>query len=91
MTQPDTSVIERIRELRERIDRHNHLYYVLDNPEISDAEYDRLFDELLTLEKTFPDLVSPDSPTQRVGASPLDEFKPVRRSLPMLSLNKASS
>ncbi|MCJ7596431.1 MAG: NAD-dependent DNA ligase LigA, partial [Desulfobacterales bacterium] len=91
MTQPDTSVIERIRELRERINYHNHLYYVLDSPEISDAEYDRLFDELLALEKTYPNFVTPDSPTQRVGAAPLGEFKTVRHGLPMLSLNKTSS
>jgi len=81
----------RLKELREEIERHNHLYYVLDNPEITDAEYDRLFDQLVVLEKEHPDLVTPDSPTQRVGAPPLDEFTTVRHSLPMLSLNKATS
>ncbi|HUU41298.1 MAG TPA: NAD-dependent DNA ligase LigA [Desulfatiglandales bacterium] len=81
----------RIQELRERINYHNHLYYVLDNPEISDAEYDRLFDELSELENKYPELVTPDSPTQRVGATPLEKFNTVRHSLPMLSLNKATS
>jgi DNA ligase (NAD+) len=91
MSPSDKKTIERIKALREEINRHNYLYYVLDNPEISDAEYDRLFDELAELEKKHPELVTPDSPTQRVGAAPLDEFKTVRHSLPMLSLNKATS
>jgi DNA ligase (NAD+) len=91
MPKPDKKVIEQIQQLREQINYHNHLYYVLDNPEISDAEYDRLFDELVDLEKKYPELVTPDSPTQRVGAAPLEEFKTVRHSLPMLSLNKATS
>ena len=91
MTKPDLKTIEKVQELRELINRHNHLYYVLDNPEISDAEYDRLFDELLALEKAHQTLVSSDSPTQRVGASPLEEFETVRHALPMLSLNKAMS
>jgi DNA ligase (NAD+) len=87
----DPSIVERIRRLRELIDRHNYLYYVLDSPEIPDAAYDRLFDELLELEKAHPDLITPDSPTQRVGALPLDKFKTVAHSLPMLSLGKATS
>jgi DNA ligase (NAD+) len=91
MTKPDKRTIERAKALREELQRHNHLYYVLDQPEVSDAEYDRLFDELASLEKQFPDLVTPDSPTQRVGAPPLEEFKTVRHSLPMLSLGKATS
>lgn len=91
MTQPDRKVKDRIRELRELINDNNHRYYVLDSPEVSDAEYDRLFDELLALEKDYPALITPDSPTQRVGATPLEAFKTVRHSLPMLSLNKASS
>jgi DNA ligase (NAD+) len=91
MVEHDSKVVERIQRLREEISRHNYLYYVQDNPEITDAEYDRLFDELVTLEKRYPDLVTPDSPTQRVGAPPLDEFKTVRHSLPMLSLSKATS
>ena len=80
---------KKIKDLREQINYHNYLYYVLDHPEISDAEYDRLFDELVDLEKKYPQLVTADSPTQRVGAPPLTEFKTVRHSLPMLSLNKS--
>lgn len=91
MPKPDKKVIDRIQELKEQISYHNYLYYVLDSPEISDAEYDRLFDELLELEKKYPELITPDSPTQRVGATPLEEFKTVRHSLPMLSLNKSTS
>jgi DNA ligase (NAD+) len=91
MAEPETNIIEKIEQLRQQINHHNYLYYVLDNPEISDAQYDRLFDELLELEKKYPEFVTPDSPTQRVGASPLEEFKTVRHGLPMLSLNKATS
>ncbi|MBS1237562.1 MAG: ligA, partial [Deltaproteobacteria bacterium] len=91
MTKPDKKIADSAKALREEIHRHNYLYYVLDQPEISDAEYDRLFDELSSLEKQFPELVTPDSPTQRVGAPPLQAFKTVRHSLPMLSLGKATS
>src|SRR5512136_894339 len=91
MTKPDKKIIDQARALREELNRHNYLYYVMDQPEVSDAEYDRLLDELASLEKTFPELVTPDSPTQRVGAPPLEEFKTVRHSLPMLSLGKATS
>lgn len=91
MSKPDKKTLQRVKQLREQINYHNYRYYVLDSPEISDAEYDRLFDELVQLEKKYPELVTPDSPTQRVGAAPLEEFKTVRHSLPMLSLNKATS
>ena len=91
MSRPDNPTLDRIQRLRETINHHNYRYYILDNPEASDAEYDRLFDELLALEGKYPEFVTPDSPTQRVGAAPLDEFKTVRHSLPMLSLNKATS
>jgi DNA ligase (NAD+) len=91
MVEPDTEIIDAVQRLREEINRHNHLYYVLDKPEITDAEYDRLFDRLAELESKYPDLVTPDSPTQRVGAPPLEAFKTVRHRLPMLSLNKATS
>jgi DNA ligase (NAD+) len=91
MPAPDRKTLERLQRLRDEINRHNHAYYVLDNPEVSDAEYDRLFDELAALEEAHPELVTPDSPTQRVGAAPLDAFETVRHSLPMLSLNKATS
>ena len=77
----------RIDALRKEIRRHDYLYYVKDRPEISDAEYDRLFRELGDLEATHPDLVTPDSPTQRVGAPPLDELKKVPHERPMLSLD----
>ena len=81
----------RLGELRRLIRRHDHLYYVLDQPEISDAEYDRLFDELLGLEQERPELVTPDSPTQRVGAPPLDKFAAMRHRVPMLSLGKTNT
>ena len=91
MTKADQNVLKRVNHLREQINHHNYRYYVLDSPEISDAEYDRLFDELSDLEKRYPELITPDSPTQRVGATPLDEFTTVTHALPMLSLNKATS
>ncbi len=83
------SIAERARELRAQIERHNHSYYVLDAPTIPDAEYDRLFGELAALEAQHPELATPDSPTQRVGAAPLAEFGKVKHRLPMLSLNNA--
>lgn len=76
-------------ELCAQLHRHNYLYYVLDRPEISDAEYDRLFRELLKIEGAFPELATPTSPSQRVGAAPLEKFEPVRHTLPMLSLENA--
>lgn len=78
---------KRIEELRKDIRRHDYLYYVKDRPEISDAEYDRLFRELVDLETAHPDLITPDSPTQRVGAPPLDELKKSVHEKPMLSLD----
>jgi len=87
----DEKLKKRAQELREKINYHNYLYYTLDSPEISDAEYDRLFDELVELEKKYPELVTSDSPTQRVGAPPLAEFNTVKHTLPMLSLNKVST
>lgn len=85
------SPAQRAAQLRRQIDEHNHRYYVLDAPSISDAEYDRLFRELQALEARHPELISPDSPTQRVGAAPLKEFAPVRHRLPMQSLSNAFS
>lgn len=76
-------------ELAQQLHRHNHLYYALDRPEISDAEYDRFFRELLQIEEFHPQLATPDSPSQRVGAPPLEKFEPVRHTLPMLSLENA--
>ncbi|MEA2055018.1 MAG: NAD-dependent DNA ligase LigA [Candidatus Thermoplasmatota archaeon] len=80
---------KRIKELRELIRHHNYLYYVLNKPEISDAEYDKLMNELNELEREFLDLVTPDSPTQRVGAFPAEQFKTVGHIKPMLSLDTA--
>jgi DNA ligase (NAD+) len=81
----------RAAELRTLLARHNHLYYVLDAPEISDAEYDRLFRELQGLEAAHPALATADSPTQRVGGAPLKAFDKVQHGVPMLSLNNAFS
>lgn len=80
---------DRISQLKETINFHNHRYYVLDSPEISDAEYDRLMRELQVIENEFPELVTPNSPTQRVGAPPLDSFGTVEHAKPMLSLQNA--
>ena len=77
-------------DLRREIDKHNHQYYVLDDPLISDAEYDKLFRRLLEFEKERPHLATADSPTQRVGAPPLAKFKTVPHTLPMLSLSNAN-
>jgi DNA ligase (NAD+) len=83
------SATERAAELRRQLDYHNHRYYILDNPEISDPEYDALLNELRDLEADHPELLTPDSPTQRVGAEPLDKFQEVRHLQPMLSLANA--
>lgn len=82
---------KRIGELREGLNRHNYLYYVLDQPEISDAEYDRLYRELADLEAQYPELITADSPTQRVGGEPVAGFRSVRHRVPLLSLNNAFS
>jgi DNA ligase (NAD+) len=83
------SAQKRIRRLREQIERHNRLYYVEDAPEITDAEYDRLFRELQALEAEHPELRSADSPTQRVGGAPRAQFDEVRHRIPMLSIANA--
>ena len=83
----DENIIKEIEELREKIRYHNYRYYVLNEPEISDAEYDRLFRRLVELEQKYPELITPDSPTQRVGAEPQKEFRQVRHRQPMLSLD----
>lgn len=79
-------LIQRLDELRRLIEHHNRCYYQLDAPEVPDAEYDRLFAELLALEAAHPQLITPDSPSQRVGGAPLDKFVQVRHALPMLSI-----
>jgi DNA ligase (NAD+) len=81
----------RVEELRERLNYHSYRYHVLDDPEVSDAEYDDSMRELRELEERFPELVTPDSPTQRVGATPADLFAPVEHRSPMLSLDNAFS
>ena len=86
MTIPD-DVPARIAELREQLHRHDYRYYVLDDPEIPDVEYDRLFQELQALETAHPALIVADSPTQRVGGHPLAGFAPVRHRVPMLSIH----
>jgi len=78
--------VQRIAALRREIEQHNHAYYVLDKPTIPDAEYDRLFVELKSLEAAHPELIRADSPTQRVGGKPLPGFAPVRHVVPMLSI-----
>ncbi|MBM3154371.1 MAG: NAD-dependent DNA ligase LigA [Chloroflexi bacterium] len=80
---------ERVQKLRELLNHHNYRYYVLDSPEISDAEYDQLMRELQKLEEEHPELVTPDSPTQRVGAAPLEAFGVVEHTQPLLSLANA--
>ncbi len=85
----ELSTERHIQQLREEIDGHNHRYYVLDDPVVSDAHYDDLMNRLRELEADYPELVTPDSPTQRVGASPLEGFDEVEHPSPMLSLANA--
>lgn len=85
----DEDVKNRVAKLREALHWHNYLYYVLDEPEVSDAQYDRLMRELTDLETAYPELIEPDSPTQRVGAPPLEKFETASHTVPMLSLENA--
>jgi DNA ligase (NAD+) len=87
MTLSHSEAVRRLDELRKSIRHHDHLYYVKDQPEISDSEYDRLFRELVDIEAAYPDLITTDSPSQRVGASPLTELGKVLHERPMLSLD----
>ena len=86
----DASMKKRVRELRTQIEHYNYRYYVLDDPEVSDAAYDRLFDELKSLEGAHPELASPDSPTQRIGAAPSERFQKLRHPQTMGSLEKVA-
>src|SRR4030042_3315532 len=86
---PPPEVVARVQELREQLHYHDYRYYVLDDPVISDAQYDRIMQELLGLEEKYPALVTPDSPTQRIGAPPLEKFETVTHRIPMLSLENA--
>ncbi|MGH7845778.1 MAG: DNA ligase LigA-related protein, partial [Candidatus Binatia bacterium] len=88
---PASEIKREIQHLRDEIEQHNRAYYVLDNPTISDAEYDRLLRQLAELERKYPEYASPDSPTQKVGAPPLEKFGTVHHTLPMLSLNNATT
>jgi DNA ligase (NAD+) len=83
------AVRQRATQLRAEIDRHNYRYHVLDDPEIPDAEYDRMLRELRALEEKHPDLIVPESPTQRIGGAPIAVFAEVRHRKPMLSLDNA--
>ncbi|AWB34063.1 NAD-dependent DNA ligase LigA [Orrella marina] len=87
MTAPD--ILERVRTLRDQIEQHNRAYYLQDSPTVSDAEYDNLMRELESLEVQHPELVTPDSPTQRVGVKPSERFATVVHQVPMLSLGNA--
>ncbi|MDF1591081.1 MAG: NAD-dependent DNA ligase LigA [Desulfobacterales bacterium] len=82
----DPDRVKKIETLRQALHYHNHRYYVLDDPEISDAQYDRMMRELVDLETAYPELITSDSPSMRVGAAPLAQFETARHSLPMLSL-----
>ncbi len=83
----DSAIVTKVSRLREALHHHNYRYYVLDDPEVSDAEYDRMMQELIRLEETHPALASPDSPSARVGAPPLTKFETITHSIPMLSLD----
>ena len=91
MTQSQSAVEHRLADLRSQLHHHNHCYHVLDAPQISDAEYDALFDELVQLEARHPHSVPADSPSQRVGAPPAPHFEKVEHPLPMLSLDKCTA
>ena len=82
---------QRIQKLRDELNRHNYLYYVENRPEISDREFDRLMQELIDLERTHPELITPDSPSQRVGGEPLDALRAVRHAVPMMSIDNTYS
>ena len=83
----DKEINNKINDLREKINNHNYRYYILDDPQVSDAEYDRLMRELQNLENRYPELITSDSPTQRVGAKPLAAFESIEHTVPMLSLD----
>jgi DNA ligase (NAD+) len=85
-TASESKLIEKIEKLRNTLHHHNYRYYVLDDPEVSDAEYDRMMRELIRIEEAHPELASPDSPTARVGAAPLEKFETISHTIPMLSL-----
>jgi DNA ligase (NAD+) len=85
------AIVRKVKDLRDQIAEHDYHYYVLDTPQISDAEYDRLFRELQSLEQQYPEFITPDSPTQRIGGTPSTLFSSIEHRLPMLSLENAFS
>ncbi len=87
--QPNPDLLEELKELREKINYHNYLYNTLDQPEISDYEYDQLFNRLKEIERNYPELITPDSPTQKVGAKPSERFQKVNHPTQVLSLTNA--
>ena len=89
MPPDDAALSDRVESLRSEIERHDHLYYVLDSPEIEDAAYDALMRRLRVIEEEHPELVTPDSPTQRVAGEPVEGFERVEHLRPMLSLGNA--
>ena len=83
------TIKQRLEKLRNAINEHNYNYYILDNPTVSDAQYDKQFRELQQLEEAHPQLITPDSPTQRIGVKPQKSFPEVKHEVPMLSLENA--
>ena len=82
-------IISKVKKLREELRYHSYLYYVLDKPEISDFEFDKMYRKLVDFESKYPELITPDSPTQRVGGKATGDFKKVEFKKPMLSLSNA--
>ncbi len=91
MKHPDKKIITELKNLKDKINHHNYRYYVLDLPEISDTDYDKIFDRLLEIESEFPELIANDSPSQRVGAKPSNKYESVPHRIQMLSLNKVTT
>ena len=91
MAKVNENIKTRVNELREKLRKHNYYYFVQDEPQISDREYDKMMQELIELEKEYPELKSEDSPTERVGGEPIDEFEKVEHDVPLLSLDKSFS
>ena len=91
MPRPTKKIIDELEKLRAEIIRHNRLYYQQDSPQISDTEYDRLYDRLIEIEAEYPDLLTPDSPSQKIGFKAISKFAPVKHRIPMLSLQKVTT
>src|SRR4051794_39894147 len=91
MPEPAAAATKRVEKLRQELNHHNHLYYIEARPSISDRDYDALLQELIELERAHPDLITPDSPTQRVGGDVQTELKSVRHAVPMMSIDNTYS